>query len=216
MITLKRFRRLEQAVREAGFGPSIEWSERIEPPKSATEFASATIYVIIHGGMANAVAVHIYARCLAALAAKGSADRVYGHSGKAAAIDHIWNDREALFQSYQAAEDKLLFLALLPFIGPVTRLHLAKNLGADIAKPDVHLERLARAEKTTTAKLCRRLALQTGHRVATIDTILWRACAEGILKSSVYEADGWRAAFRRKVRRPTDRLLSSEHPSSAR
>nr|MBA3669211.1 hypothetical protein [Sphingomonas sp.] len=165
MITLKRFRRLEQAVREAGFGPSIEWSETIEQPKLATEFASAAIYVIINGGMANAVAVHIYARCLAALADKGSADRVYGHTGKAAAIDYIWNNRETLFQSYEAADDKLLFLASLPFIGPVTRLHLAKNLGADIAKPDVHLERLARAEKTTTAKLCGRLARETGYRV---------------------------------------------------
>lgn len=65
-------------------------------------------------------------------------------------------------------------------------------------KPDVHLERLAAYEGRTTARLCRRLARQTGHRVATIDTILWQACADGILNSRVYTEKSWRAAFNGK------------------
>jgi hypothetical protein len=203
MITLKRFRRLEQAVRQAGYGASIEWSQTIEGPKSATEFANAAIYVIINGGLANAVAVLIYARCLEALAGRGSAQSVYGHTGKAAAIDQIWNNRESLFASYEEDQNKLEFLASLPFIGPITSLHLAKNLGADVAKNDVHMRRLATVENATTAELCLRLAKQTGYRVATIDTILWRACEQRILNSAVYETSGWRAAFyrSRKARR---------------
>ena len=128
-----------------------------------------------------------------------SASSVFGHPGKAPAIDWIWERRHELFEHYGAAEHKLAFLETLPWIGPVTRYHLAKNLGADEAKPDVHMERLARRDRTSTRTLCRRLARQTGYRIATIDSILWRACADGLLKSRVYEAEGWKAAFKPKA-----------------
>ena len=71
--------------------------------------------------------------------------------------------------------------ASLPWIGDITKYHLAKNLGANVAKPDRWLVRLADAEKTTVDQLCRRLAIATGDRVATVDVVLWRACAVGVL-----------------------------------
>jgi hypothetical protein len=142
------------------------------------------------------VAEPIYRRCMDALAAGTSATDVFGHPGKAAAIDRIWAEREQLFAGYLAADDQLAFLAGLPWIGAVTRYHLAKNLGADVAKPDVHMERLAQRDRTTTHGLCRRLSRQTGYRIATIDTLLWRACADGLLNSRAYELSGWKAAFR--------------------
>jgi hypothetical protein len=73
---------------------------------------------------------------------------------------------------------------------------LAKDAGVDVAKPDVHLARLARRDRTDVERMCMRLARWTGYRSATVDTILWRACATGILDSKRYESDGWRAAFR--------------------
>ena len=196
MITVKRFRKLEAALRAAGYGSMIEWSETVQPPQTAEEFAGEAIYVICNSGLKNSVAAPIAVRCLATLAVGASATTVFGHQGKASAIDTIWQNRATLFERYCRENAKLDFLGELPWIGPVTRHHLAKNLGADTAKPDVHLERLARRDKTTTQTLCRRLARQTGYRVATIDTILWRACADGLLNSAMYEAQGWKAAFR--------------------
>lgn len=196
MITLKRFRQLEAALRAAGYGPTIDWSENVQPATTAEEFAAEAIYVICNSGLHNRVAGPIAVRCLAALAVGASATTVFGHPGKSAAIDTIWRDRDELISRYLAQNDKVNVLEELPWIGPVTKHHLAKNLGADTAKPDVHLERLARRDRTTTQTLCRRLARQTGYRVATIDTILWRACANGLLSSPDYEADGWKAAFR--------------------
>lgn len=61
----------------------------------------------------------------------------------------------------------------------------------------VHLARLAHADGTTAQQLCAALAVKTGYRVATIDTILWRACVAGILDSVRYERFGWRRAFLR-------------------
>ena len=186
MITLEQFRRIEAAVRDAGYGDAIAWSEGIAPPATATEFAEHAIYVICNSGMKNSVAVAIHRRCMAALRGGGSATAKYGHPGKAFAIDRIWRERAALFEAHLVADDKLAFLATLPWIGPITVYHLAKNLGGDFAKPDVHLNRLAAAEGCTAQKLCERLARDTGYRAATVDTILWRACEQGIISSAAY------------------------------
>ena len=196
MITMRRFGRIEAAVRAAGHGPMIDWSERIQPPATAEEFAREAIYVICNSGMKNSVAAPIATRCIAALEAGKSVAAVFGHPGKRAAIDVIWQRRNELFERYCRVYAKVEVLRDLPWIGPITQHHLAKNLGADTAKPDIHLERLARRDRTTTQSLCRRLSRGTGYRVATIDSILWRACADGILNSRQYELQGWRAAFR--------------------
>lgn len=195
MITLKRFRKLEKAVRDAGHGSVIDWSEAVVAPVDAEAFAEQAIYVICNSGMHNYVAGIIYDRCMGALNHGSSATTVFGHPGKAAAIDQIWEKREGLFASFALAEDKLAFCASLPWIGPITKHHLGKNLGMDTAKADVHMDRLAGRDKCSTQTLCRRLSKQTGYRVATIDTILWRACADGYLNSAVYEEQGWRAAY---------------------
>lgn len=198
MITLKRFRRIEAILRDAGYGPMISASEDVLPPADANEFADHAIYVICNSGMSNVVAVGIHERCMAALAAGKSATSVFGHPGKSVAIDAIWADRERLFDAYRSNGEPLAFLQTLPWIGPVTSFHLFKNLGGDVAKPDVHLERLAVRDGTTTDKLCRRLARQTGYRVATVDSILWWACANRLLNSRIYAELGWKAAFRPK------------------
>jgi hypothetical protein len=196
VITKARFQELEQVLRQAGYGPSIEWSERIEPPADADDFACRVIYVICNSGMRVTIGAVIAEKCVSALKSGRAATEVFGHPGKAAAIDVIWARREALFEGYRRASVKLDFLAELPWIGKITKLHVAKNLGASAAKPDVHLLRLANAENTTPARLCRRLAKLTKYRVQTVDTILWRACADGVLDSRKYELEGWDAAFR--------------------
>ena len=196
MITLERLRLLEFAIRERGYGPAIDWTEALVPPDNADQFAEQTIYVICNSGMANTVASLIYERCMTALRNGNSAADVFRHPGKSLAIDAIWRERQHLHAAYLAAKDKVEALRQLPWIGEVTALHLAKNFGADVAKPDVHMERLARAESTTTEALCARLAAESGYRAATIDTILWRACALKVLNSKLYEEAGWEAALR--------------------
>lgn len=195
MITLKRFRRLEAAVVRAGYGETIDWAENIRPPADADAFAREAIYVIANSGMRTSVALLIVERCLGAIAEAQSVATVFGHPGKVAAIDTIWRDREQLFAAFLACDDPVAFCATLPWVGPVTSRHLAKNLGADVAKNDVHLQRLADREAISVDELCARLATQTSYRVATIDTLLWRACECGILNSKRYLERGWRAAF---------------------
>lgn len=183
MIDAAEFYRIEGAVRAAGYGGDIEWSEGINPPTDPDEFAREAIFVICNSGMRYTVAQGIFERVMAALERGASASSAFGHVGKCGAIDGIWRDRERLLSEYLAAEDKLAFCESLPWIGGITKYHLAKNFGADVAKPDVHLQRLADVEGCTAQELCDRLAAGTGYRAATVDVVLWRACAIGVIKS---------------------------------
>ena len=133
--------------------------------------------------MASSVALPIYERCIKALQEGRSVTTVFGHPGKGAAMDWIWKHRCSLYSKLKRADDVVEFCGTLPWLGVITKFHLAKNIGVDVAKPDVHLTRLAEAEGTTAQELCDRLAKETGYRAATIDLITWRACADGTLPS---------------------------------
>ena len=176
------FHRVAAEMQRRGFN-DIEWSEVIAPPADADDFGGEAIFVICNSGMKNTVAREIFKRVMAALGAAQSASTAFRHPGKSAAIDTIWRDRAALYAAYMAADDKLAACEALPWIGGITKYHLAKNFGADVAKPDVHLQRLADQHGCTPQALCDRLAAETGYRAATIDTVLWRACAEGVIDS---------------------------------
>lgn len=182
-ITKALFEQIDRAVRAAGYTEAIEWSESAAGPRGPAAFAREAIYVICNSGMSNVVAVPIFRRCMKAVRSGRSARTVYGHPGKAEAIDWIWKHRKRLFRMFANTSDIVEFCEGLPWIGPITKYHLAKNLGADFAKPDVHLNRLADWEGVTAQQLCERLARETGYRAATIDLILWRACADGIIHS---------------------------------
>jgi hypothetical protein len=185
-ITAADFQRLRAALGQQA-EEDIAWAKACCPPKNEEEFALEAIFVICNSGMKNTVARQIYECVLGALFSGKSAGDAFGHKGKAAAIDHIWRHQGVLYVDYLLADDKLAFCESLPWIGGITKYHLAKNFGADVAKPDVHLQRLADREGCTAQQLCERLAAETGLRVAAVDTVLWRACADGVLNSRTGE-----------------------------
>ena len=188
MIDLTTFQRVVDALQEAGYAEAdIRWSETCGPPADATVFAREAIFVICNSGMKNTVAQGIYNRVRRALEQGASASTVFGHRGKTAAIDELWTHRERYLQAYLAAEDKLAYCGSLPWIGEITKYHLAKNFGLQVSKPDVHLQRLADREGCTPQDLCERLSRESGYKVATVDVLLWRACALGVIDSRTGE-----------------------------
>lgn len=75
--------------------------------------------------------------------------------------------------------DPITQLQTLPYIGPITAFHLAKNLGLNVAKPDRHLQRLSRHfGYGSTAELCMDIANTTGEKVSVVDLKLWRYMAD--------------------------------------
>jgi hypothetical protein len=188
MISLAEFYRVLAGLRALGFADGdIQWSETCGPPATAEDFALEAIYVICNSGMKNTVARKIYDKIRTAIEEGRPVLEVFGHKGKAGAIESIWRDRARLFVEYGGAADKVSYLASLPWIGEITKYHLAKNFGVDCVKPDVHLQRLANHHGTTPHMLCESLAVASGFRVRTVDLLLWRACANGLINSRTGE-----------------------------
>ena len=188
-LTAEQFRAVVAALGEQG-ARDVEWSECVQPPASGEAFAREAIFVICNSGMKNTIAKKIFGRCMQALFNGLPVIGVFGHKGKAAAIEAIWADRKVLLSMYQSCptyDMRLELLVALPWIGHITKYHLAKNFGMNVAKPDVHLQRLADREGCSAQALCERLAAEVGLRAATVDVVLWRACANGVISSRTGE-----------------------------
>lgn len=182
MIVADDVRRMAQLLGDVACD-DIAWSESVGLPETAEDFAGEAIWVICCSGMKYTVARIIQDRVNAALTAGKTVFETFKHAGKAKAIETIYRERERLYAEFMKAEDKLAYCETLPWIGHITKYHLGKNYGLDVAKPDVHLQRLADLEGTSAQALCERLAPELGWRIATVDLVIWRACATGIIDS---------------------------------
>jgi hypothetical protein len=104
--------------------------------------------------------------------------RYFRHPGKITALADIAETVAAVgIERVRSLDDEELveFCASLPFVGPVTSRHLARNLGADIAKPDRHLKRLADdLGYVDVQAMCQDFATLSYDRVAVVDAVLWR------------------------------------------
>ncbi|MDY7032959.1 MAG: hypothetical protein SVY10_13755 [Thermodesulfobacteriota bacterium] len=67
------------------------------------------------------------------------------------------------------------YLKRLPYIGPITGLHLLKNLGFQFIKPDRHLTRIAKsAGFNNPQEMGVAIKNAMGDSLAEIDIVLWR------------------------------------------
>lgn len=74
----------------------------------------------------------------------------------------------------------------LPFIGNITKFHLARNLGLQTGKPDRWMVRLAEklgfpSTVDGAQNMLEKFHSVTGIKIGIIDLVLWRACEQGWL-----------------------------------
>ncbi len=180
-IELDQYMMLRQKLIDLGYGHEIEWAQTVQMVSDALSFWREYAWVVINSGMKNQVARGIWEKVRPEVEGGGSASTVFGHKGKAEAIDRIYAGRETLLAQFLSSKDRMEFLWELPWIGETTRWHLAKNYGVDCAKPDRHLLRIAGREGVD--HLCSRLAGSSGDRIATVDLVLWRASNLGLINT---------------------------------
>ena len=142
--------------------------------------------------------------------------KIYGNKLKVKAIKTIWDNREFYknkFYELESVDDKVEFLGSLPYIGNITKYHLARNLGLDFVKYDIWIQRLGVAlygtedfvSKVNNTKLIpeikqfcdimfNKLKEETGEKVGFIDVVLWRSCQKGLIK-----IDGKNVFIRKKL-----------------
>ncbi len=196
------------AVVAAGFSDELDWQEqcrldRLTEPKFLREAA----WVILSSGMRERVIHDRFPRISSAFLdwvgarqilrrraeCARAALRVFRHPGK---IDAILAVAESIQRrSFEAIHSALMdhgieAIDALPYIGPVTRFHLAKNLGLDVVKPDRHLVRLAlSAGFTDPDRLCRIISSATGDRIGTVDLVFWRFATLNSSYTALFDHD---------------------------
>lgn len=208
MFTADWFNGLDARIREMGMDSDAQSFDEIRdnlanPRKlSPDAFAEMCAYVILAGGFSQKTAKKIHAKIIDALHAHG-ADydtliSLFNNKNKINAICKIWDNRNAMCGEYYACENsdaRVLYLQKLPHIGKITANHLARNLGEDLVKYDIWIQRLgvlyvrnpALAEKIDNGNLnpdVRRacddmfahLRAETGLPRGYIDVVLWKAC----------------------------------------
>ncbi|MCA0012882.1 hypothetical protein LB561_09965 [Mesorhizobium sp. B292B1B] len=158
--------------------------ETKSPPIDATDFALKVSYVILNSGMRWTVAQDIWSRMKPSLIETGEVGDTFGHPGKKKSINQVMTNRTDYFDGFrsvwQIGSDAVIeFCETLPHVGGITKYHLAKNLGVDVAKPDVLLERVAARSGETVQELCSRLSNRSGDSVSKVDYVIWKACQQG-------------------------------------
>ena len=168
----------------------LAWAQSNRRPESPEQMAVELIWVISNSGMRYKVAKKIHARVMGALLRGNDVIDVFAHKGKAGAMQMIWDDRSGLFARMPIPEQLVDWCGALPWIGPITKYHAAKNLGADVAKPDRWLERLASIFGETPQQLCDRVAVGVGETIAAVDLIFWYGLSSGVLTLSEIKHGG--------------------------
>lgn len=158
-----------------GFKEEIDIVEqRTVEQQDATSFFFEYVFVVLNSGMKNQIAEKIYKRFLE----EGTI--AIGHPGKRKAVEKALDGERYKrwwhhLKNVMTVSGKLNYLESLPWIGKITKYHLARNLGLDVAKPDRHLVRLAdNFGYKDVQTMCEDIAERTGDRIGVVDVVLWR------------------------------------------
>ena len=176
---------------------------------SPDAFASHCAYVILAGGFSQKTAKKIHEKIIAVLAKNGAnfdeLIAIFNNKNKINAICKIWEKRVDLCNDYYALEsvdDKLKYLQKLPHIGKITANHLARNLGEDVVKYDVWIQRLGCVFagknlsidnanllpeiKSACDAMFMHLVRETKLPRGYIDVVLWKSCQVKLISMDDY------------------------------
>jgi len=186
-----------------GYGAEIDWQAAQNPIGTTEgEFLRETAWVIYCSGFKEAVVRRRFDYLSLCFCDWTSAEAIAASGEQCIdmAMHSLANRRkhEAVvsvarrvashgFDSYWPAilKDPIKGLQELPYIGPITAVHLAKNLGFDVAKPDRHLVRLKdHLGYGSVEEMCGVIARKSGDPVRVVDLVLWRF----LERRQIYEA----------------------------
>ena len=175
---------------------------------SPDEFVDNCAYVILAGGFSQKTAKKIHANIMQMVQKNGACFdtliKVFNNKNKISAICKIWENRINYCDGYYKLsnlDDRSQYLQKLPHIGKITANHLARNLGEDIVKYDIWIQRLGVVyvrrpdliRKINNGNLCEEiksacddmfahLVSVTGLPRGYIDVVLWRGLQQGLIR----------------------------------
>jgi len=183
----------KKTIIKGGFAEEIDWQNDIQFSQiDESYFLKEAAWVVLSSGMKESVIRKKFPAISAAFYYWRSPNRivknrkkcmmralmVFCHEPK---INAIINIAEKIstdgFDSLKICirNEGIKFIQTMPYMGPATSYHLAKNIGLDVVKPDRHLLRIATVTGYANPQhLCEEISLSVGDRISVVDLVIWR------------------------------------------
>lgn len=213
IFTKNWFFNLDSQLRDMGLDSDDKSFDEIKDilakPKhlSSEDFANAVAYVILASGFSQKTAKKYHRIIMDKIQENQCIEellKVFNNKNKINAIVDIWNNRVSFCDEYykcKSLDEKLNYLQTLPYVGKITANHLARNLGENVVKYDIWIQRLgvlysgnsALATKINNGnldeeikKVCddmfERLEQETKLPRGYIDVVLWKSAQNHLIK----------------------------------
>ena len=184
---------LKEFVIRAGYDHEVDWQSDLNfECTTETDFLREAAWVVLSSGFRESVVRKCFQRVSEAFLGWGSAKQIYAcrEICRNRAIS-VFSNRckiEAIMEIVERVANDGIdrikmgiqlrgveYLQKLPYIGPVTSYHLAKNLGLRVVKPDRHLVRMAHLTGyDSPLEMCSKVADTVGDSLAVVDLVFWR------------------------------------------
>jgi hypothetical protein len=183
----------KRCIIKRGYATEIDWQYSVSlSDLDERTFLSESAWVILCSGMRESVVrkkfdsiSEAFLNWKSALAITDSAQNCAAHALKyfnnPSKIDAIQSVASHVARlgfdrvKERITNEGIKYLQELPYVGPVTSFHLAKNIGLPVAKPDRHLCRLAKALGYDCVQhLCSDVAQVIQEPIPVVDIVLWR------------------------------------------
>ena len=136
------YKKAKQICIDSGYGHEIQYvEERHFKDIDVDTFFGEYAFVVLSSGISNKAAESMYEKFM-----KTQKMSSVKHPGKRKALEKAGREHFQWFDLLTKCKDdgsRIQFIQTLPYMGPATSYHLARNLGIDCAKPDRHLKRIA-------------------------------------------------------------------------
>jgi hypothetical protein len=115
---------------------------------SGEDFASSVAYVILAAGFSQKTAKKYHRIIMDKIQENQCMEdllKVFNNKSKMNSIMRVWNNRELYkdgFYKCKSLDEKINYLTALPHVGKITANHLARNLGENVVKYDIWIQRL--------------------------------------------------------------------------
>ncbi len=185
------FDKARKTVIDQGYGPEIDYVQnRFLKDMDVDSFFWETAFVILSSsGLKEQIVRKNFDKFRNAFEkGDGNSYSLIPNGRQREAIHYVENNATRIFLELinrPTDPQRIELLDALPQIGPITKYHLARNLGIDCIKPDIWLKRLCDEYgfwdivngEPDPNRMCETIRRERQEfRIGTIDVILWRYC----------------------------------------
>jgi len=189
----KAYLNVKKFLYESGYFNEIEWQYGVDVSRiNEQSFLEEYAWVVLNSGMSEKIIRNIFPYICSSFFNWSSIEKIVKNRDlcRAKALKHFNNKKkvDAIIETTNIIYKKKFniffdeiknngvnYLEKLPYIGPITSYHLAKNIGFSVSKPDRHLVKLAELlNYDSVNNLCNTIYYLTEEPINVIDIVLWR------------------------------------------